>query len=76
MSQEVGDLLARMSGILGESFNNLRSTLDVLEKNIIQAINKQKNEEISNLRKQLEAKEKLILDFLKSKDDLTKNLNS
>ena len=47
-----------MSAILGESFNNLRSRLDELEKNIIEAINKQKNEEISNLRKQLEAKEK------------------
>ena len=46
-----------MTGLLDENFSQLRSRLDELEKNIIEAINKEKKLEISKLEKQLEAKE-------------------
>ena len=49
-----------MSGILGENFSILRSRFDELEKNIIEAINQKKDNEISKLDKQLEAKDKQI----------------
>ena len=40
-----------MSGLLDENFMQLRSRLDELEKNLIDAINKQKNLEINKLEK-------------------------
>ena len=40
-----------MSGLLDENFMQLRSRLDELEKNLIDAINKQGNLEINKLEK-------------------------
>ena len=40
-----------MSGLLDENFMQLRSRLDELEKNLIDAIKKQKNLEINKLEK-------------------------
>ena len=57
MSEEVTKILSSMTGLLDENFSQLRSRLDELEKNIIEAINKEKKLEISKLEKQLEAKE-------------------
>lgn len=38
MSEEIGDILASMTGLFDENFNLLRSRLDELEANIVNAI--------------------------------------
>ena len=47
MSQEIGDLLMSMTSVFDESFGQLKSRLDEMENNIVNAIKQQQNQEIS-----------------------------
>ena len=50
MSQEIGDLLMSMTSVFDESFGQLKSRLDEMDNNIVNAIKKQQNQEISSLK--------------------------
>ena len=50
MSQEIGDLLMSMTSVFDERFGQLKSRLDEMENNIVNAIKQQQNQEISSLK--------------------------
>ena len=49
-----------MIGMLDQNFDNLRSQVVELESNVVEAIKKEKNQEISLLNARLEAKDREI----------------
>ena len=49
-----------MTGMLDQNFDNLRSQVVELESNVVEAIKKEKNQEISFLNARLEAKDREI----------------
>ena len=49
-----------MTGMLDQNFDNLRSQVVELESNVVEAIKKEKNQEISLLNARLEAKDREI----------------
>ena len=75
-------MLVSMKGVFDESFGQLKSRLDEMESNIVNAIRQQQNQEISSLKSSLESKEKEIKELIKSifdlkkKDDIINNLSS
>ena len=53
MSEEIGGVLETMKADFETSFKQLRSRLDEMEKNIINVIKEQQNQEIISLKEQL-----------------------
>ena len=81
LSQEIDIVLSGMSNSLKENFGQLRSRLDEMEQNIIKAIQHKENQQIVQLKQQLEAKERRILELTMKgnqddgKDGAIKKLN-
>ena len=71
-----------MTSVFDESFGQLKSRLDEMENNIVNAIKQQQNQEISSLKQSLVSKEKQIQELiqsigdLKKKDEIINNLTS
>ena len=63
LSQEIDIVLSGMSNSLKENFGQLRSRLDEMEQNIIKAIQHKENQQIVQLKQQLEVKERRILEL-------------
>ncbi len=57
MSQEVETMLQSIHGLLDDNVGHIKSQVDTLESNVVQAIKDEKNEEISLLNQKIELKE-------------------
>ncbi len=57
MSQEVETMLQNIHGLLDDNVGQIKSQVDSLESNVVQAINDEKNEEIRLLNQKVELKE-------------------
>lgn len=59
-----------MTGLLDENFSQLKSRLDTLESNVIEAIKEKTNQEITRLNTQVQE----LMQMMKEKDEFIKNL--
>lgn len=57
MSHEVETMLQSIHGLLDDNVSHIKSQVDTLESNVVQAIKDEKNEEISLLNQKIELKE-------------------
>ena len=57
MSQEVETMLQSIHGLLDDNVGHIKSQVDTLESNVVQAIKDEKNEEISLLNQKIESKD-------------------